>query len=99
MRLAHLLAATTLAAGSAVVATATPASAHALDVQVVTNSTSCPATYLELARIGAILVCVHATEIPAFTVRTDGSECPTGYAEYSVLDFYRVCIRWGHSLT
>ena len=98
MRLARLLAASALVAGSAMVATATPASAHPVDVLVVTDTTSCPATYGELARVGGFLVCVHTLGVPRWHLVTDGRECLTGYAEYSVIDFFRVCIDWGHTV-
>ena len=88
------LAAAVAAAAAAVLTTATPASAHLVDVTTGTNGT-CPSGYGELAQADQTTVCIHVL-VPDATVVTTGAPCPFGYTEYSVLNFYRVCVDLNH---
>lgn len=93
MRLARTLPLAAAVASAALVATAAPASAHLVDVKTATFS--CPSDYVEVARAGSTVVCVHYL-LPRWRVIVDGNDCPYGYSEYSVLDFYRVCVDLTH---
>jgi hypothetical protein len=75
---------------AALAGTAAPASAQASPIAVSTTG-SCPVNYSEAARAGNVVVCYRVGQ-PRVTIVVDGSDCPAGYSEYSVVDRFRVCI-------
>jgi len=94
MKIAHLLTAIAVAAGT--VATATvPAEAHPLDVIVVPNGAPCPANYNEVAQVGQTTICHHIRP-PYFEIVLDGAPCDPDHTEYSVLETVRLCVEWDH---
>lgn len=94
MRLTRTLPLAAAVATAAVVAVPAPASAHLVDV---TTSTSgyCPADYVEVLQAGSTVVCLHYL-IPRYQIQTTGNPCASGYTEYSVLDYYRLCLDLSH---
>lgn len=94
MRLMRTLPLAAAVATAALVAVPAPASAHLVDVT--TSSTGyCPAGYIEVAQAGLTVVCVHVL-VPRYRVVVDGSLCPDGYSEYSVLSTVKVCLDLTH---
>lgn len=97
MKLAHLLAAGAVAAGSVLFA-ATPAQAHTLDVVVVPGGAPCPTGYDEVAQLDQTTICLHL-DVPDYKIITDGRPCSdwsgdVGWTEYSVLNKVRLCVRF-----
>ena len=97
MKFASLLAAGAVAAGSVLVAAA-PAQAHIVDVVTTDFGAPCPYGYGEIAQLGQLTVCLHL-DVPDYKIITDGAPCRDYYydntwTEYSVLDTYRVCVRF-----